>query len=393
MQEYGELLPPERLLLGPGPANVDPRVLRSLSLPVVGYTDPFLYGVLDDIQELLRYVFQTSNRLTLPVSGTGSAGMEMAVHNLVEEGDEVVVGIAGFFGDRIVQVIKRAGGKVIPVETEWGRALEAEKIEDALKNSNAEVIAVVHGETSTGVLQPLEKIAKIAKEYDALLLVDAVTTLGGSEIKVDGLGIDACYSCSQKCLGCTPGLAPVTFSKKAYDKIANRKKELRSWYLDVRLVEKYWSGDRVYHHTPPVSMLYALREALRIIREEGIEDRWRRHETTGRALIRGLEALGMALLVEDEEIRLPQLTTVLIPNGLDDAATRKELLERYGIEIGGGLGPFKGKVWRIGLMGYNANVKNVLHLLSALEKILKKHGFPVKNGEAVKAASEYLESR
>lgn len=391
MREYGILLPPERLLLGPGPANVDPRVLQALSLPVVGYTDPFLYNVLDEIQELLRYVFQTGNRLTLPVSGTGSAGMEMVVHNLVEEGDEVVVGVAGFFGDRITKAVRRAGGKVIPVEAEWGRSVEAERIENALSNSNARIIAVVHGETSTGVLQPLEKIAKIAKKYDSLLIVDAVTTLGGSEIKIDALGVDACYSCSQKCIGCPPGLAPVTFSRKAYEKIVNRKREPRSWYFDVRLVEKYWSGDRVYHHTPPVSMLYALREALKIIHEEGLERRWRRHEVTGRALVHGLKTLGLELLVEDENERLPQLTTVLIPDNLDELSVRRELLEKYGIEIGGGLGPFKGKIWRIGLMGYNANAKNVLYLLSMLEKILKKHGFNIKDGEAVKAASEYLE--
>ena len=385
MPEYSSSFPPERLLLGPGPSNVEPRVYQAMSMPVVGYTDPFLYGVLDEIQELLRYVFQTNNRLTLPISGTGSAGMEMVVQNLVEKDDEVIVVAAGFFGDRFAEMVKRAGGKVILIEVEWGKAVEAEKIENALKNSNANMVMVVHGETSTGVLQPLKEIAKVAREYDALLIVDAVTTLGGAELRVDELGIAACYSCSQKCLSCPPGLAPITFSEKAYEKISNRETKPMSWYLDVRLVEKYWSGDRVYHHTPPVSMLYALREALRIVKEEGIENRWERHRRNGEALARGLEALGLELLVEPR-YRMPQLITVKIPDGISDAEVRKELLEKYNIEIGGGLGAFKGKIWRVGLMGYNSNIRNVVYFLSILEKVLRSRGMKIKEGEAVKEA-------
>jgi len=370
---------------------VDPRVLRALSLPVVGYNDPFLFEVLDDVRELLRYVFKTRNEHTFPVSGTGSAGMETAVYNIVEPGDEVVVGLNGFFGSRIAEMVLRAGGKVIEVKEEWGRPVMREAVEDALKNSTAKAVAVVHVETSTGVLQPLRDIAKVAKEYGALLLVDAVTSLGGCELPVDELGIDACYSCTQKCLSCPPGMSPVTFSDKAFDVIMNRKSKVRSWYLDVGLIEKYWSKNRLYHHTPPVSMIYALREGLRIIHEEGIENRWARHRRNGEALIRGLEAIGLETFVE-ERFRLSPLTTVVVPARVSEAGVRQRLLDDFGIEIGGGLGELKGKIWRIGLMGANSNEKTVIFALHALERTLAKEGFRVKTGEGVKAALDFYSS-
>ncbi len=386
-RRFGELSPPERLLMGPGPANVEPRVLRAMALPVVGYFDPFLFEVMEEIKELLRYVFRTRNELTLPVSGTGSAGMEAVIYNLVERGDEVVVGVNGFFGARMAEMVERAGGKAIGVKTSLGKPIAAEAVEEALKNSNAKLVALVHGETSTGVLQNLEKISRIVRSYGALLVVDAVTTLGGCELEVDKLGIDACYSCSQKCLSCPPGLAPITLSERAMEKIRERKSKVQSWYLDIGLIEKYWMGaERSYHHTPPVSMLYGLREGLRVVYEQGIERRWEQHRINSEALVAGLEAMNLELLVEKEH-RLPPLIAVKIPDGIQDQAVRKQLINEYGIEIGGGLGELKGRIWRIGVMGVNAREKNIIYLLSSLEKVLAAEGYGVKLGKACEAAS------
>ena len=381
--------PPERLLLGPGPSNIHPRVMQALSMSIVGYTDPYLYDVLDEIRDLLRYVFQTGSEHTLAVSGTGTAGMEMVLQNLVEEGDEVVACVSGFFGERVAEALQRLGAKVIRVEAEWGEAVNVDDVKKALETSNASMITVVHGETSTGVLQPLKEIGKLAKSYDALLVVDAVTTLGGEELRVDELGVDACYSCSQKCIGCPPGVSPVMFSERAYDKIQNsRRRGVRSWYFDFRLVERYWGSERVYHHTPPINLLYALREALRLIHEEGVERRWARHRRCGEALAKGLEELGLELMVR-KEIRLPILTTIHTPAKVDETGFRRRLLEEFGIEIGGGLGKLKGKIWRIGLMGYNAEIKNVAYLLHAFEKLLQQAGYGVRSGQAVRTAFEY----
>ena len=388
-KKYGELAPPSRILLGPGPSNVDPRVLRAMSMPPVGHLDPYFLEIMDEVMELLRYVFRTKNRFTIPISGTGSAGMEACLVNLVGQGDEVVVGVNGFFGQRMSEIVKRCGGTPIEVRENWGEALKAESVEDALANSNAKLVALVHAETSTGVLQPLEKISKIAKRYGALLLADTVTSLGGVELEIDQHGVDISYSGTQKCLNCPPGLSPITLNEKAAEFVKDREGKIQSWYLDLNLIEKYWEEDRVYHHTAPISMIYALREALRIIYEEGLEERWKQHLKSSQALIRGLNAMGLETL--STRNRLPSLTAVKIPEGVSDVNVRRSLLNDFNIEIGGGLGELKGKIWRIGLMGINACERNVILVLEALERALRKEGLPVKPGEGVAAAVEVFE--
>ena len=388
-KKYGELAPPSRILLGPGPSNVDPRVLRAMSMPLVGHLDPYFLEIMDEVMELLRYVFRTKNRFTIPISGTGSAGMEACLVNLVGQGDEVVVGVNGFFGQRMSEIVKRCGGTPIEVRENWGEALKAESVEDALANSNAKLVALVHAETSTGVLQPLEEISKIAKRYGALLLADTVTSLGGVELEIDQHGVDISYSGTQKCLNCPPGLSPITLNEKAAEFVKDREGKIQSWYLDLNLIEKYWEEDRVYHHTAPISMIYALREALRIIYEEGLEERWKQHLESSQALIRGLNAMGLETL--STRNRLPSLTAVKIPEGVSDVNVRRSLLNDFNIEIGGGLGELKGKIWRIGLMGINACERNVILVLEALERALRKEGLPVKPGEGVAAAVEVFE--
>ena len=344
---------------------------------------------MDEIMELLRYVFRTENRFTIPVSGTGSAGMETCLVNLVGQGDEVVVGVNGFFGQRMSEIVKRCGGTPIEVRENWGEALKAESVEDALANSNAKLVALVHAETSTGVLQPLEEISKIAKRYGALLLADTVTSLGGVELEIDQHGVDISYSGTQKCLNCPPGLSPITLNEKAAEFVKDREGKIQSWYLDLNLIEKYWEEDRVYHHTAPISMIYALREALRIIYEKGLEERWKQHLESSQALIRGLNAIGLETL--SARNRLPSLTAVKIPEGVSDVNVRRTLLNDFNIEIGGGLGELEGKIWRIGLMGINACERNVILVLEALERALRKEGLPVKPGEGVAAAVEVFE--
>jgi len=388
-KKYGELAPPSRILLGPGPSNVDPRVLRAMSMPLVGHLDPYFLEIMDEVMELLRYVFRTKNRFTIPISGTGSAGMEACLVNLVGQGDEVVVGVNGFFGQRMSEIVKRCGGTPIEVRENWGEALKAESVEDALANSNAKLVALVHAETSTGVLQPLEEISKIAKRYGALLLADTVTSLGGVELEIDQHGVDISYSGTQKCLNCPPGLSPIPLNEKAAEFVKDREGKIQSWYLDLNLIEKYWEEDRVYHHTAPISMIYALREALRIIYEEGLEERWKQHLESSQALIRGLNAMGLETL--STRNRLPSLTAVKIPEGVSDVNVRRSLLNDFNIEIGGGLGELKGKIWRIGLMGINACERNVILVLEALERALRKEGLPVKPGEGVAAAVEVFE--
>ncbi|MHA1261656.1 MAG: pyridoxal-phosphate-dependent aminotransferase family protein [Candidatus Freyarchaeota archaeon] len=388
-KKYGELAPPSRILLGPGPSNVDPRVLRAMSMSLVGHLDPYFLEIMDEVMELLRYVFRTKNRFTIPISGTGSAGMETCLVNLVGQGDEVVVGVNGFFGQRMSEIVKRCGGTPIEVRENWGEALKAESVEDALANSNAKLVALVHAETSTGVLQPLEEISKIAKRYGALLLADTVTSLGGVELEIDQHGVDISYSGTQKCLNCPPGLSPITLNEKAAEFVKDREGKIQSWYLDLNLIEKYWEEDRVYHHTAPISMIYALREALRIIYEEGLEERWKQHLKSSQALIRGLNAMGLETL--STRNRLPSLTAVKIPEGVSDVNVRRSLLNDFNIEIGGGLGELKGKIWRIGLMGINACERNVILVLEALERALRKEGLPVKPGEGVAAAVEVFE--
>lgn len=369
---YGELKPPERLLLGAGPSNIDPRVQRALSLPIVEHLDPYFMEVMDEIVELLRYAFKTSNYMTFPISGTGSAGMESAICNVIEEGDEIIICISGFFGERMSEMAQRYGGKVIEVRAPWGRVIEKEAVEDALANSKAKAVAIVHAETSTGILQPLKEISRIVHEYGALLIVDAVTSLGGCELDVDGWGIDICYSASQKCLSCPPGLAPITVSERAMNIIRNRRTKVRSWYLDLSTMEKYWlESNRVYHHTAPILLIYALREGLRLLYEEGLENRWARHEENHRALVKGLEEMGLEIFT-DRNYMCPAITAVNVPKGVSDEAVRRTLREEYNIVISGGLGELKGRIWRIGLMGINSNKKNILLVLEALKNALKK---------------------
>ncbi|HXG66527.1 MAG TPA: alanine--glyoxylate aminotransferase family protein [Blastocatellia bacterium] len=370
---YEPFSPPKRVLLGPGPSPVDDRVMSAMAAPLLGHLDPLFLRCMDDIQSLLRYVFETQNRVTIPISGTGSAGMEAALVNCIEPGDEVVVCIHGVFGERMRDIVERAGGRPVAVRAEWGDAIDLDKLEDALKSCNPRALAIVHAETSTGVLQDLAPLAEMAHSRDALLIVDAVTSLGGHPVGVDRNGIDVCYSGTQKCLGAPPGLAPITFSERALERIRARRSKPQSWYLDITMVENYWGADRTYHHTAPISMNYALREALRMIYEEGLEARWRRHELNHRALVAGLEAMGLEMSVAPEN-RLWSLNAVRVPQGVDDARVRAHLLNDANIEIGGGLGPLKGKIWRIGLMGAGSTRENVFLVLDALQRALDAEG-------------------
>ena len=377
----------KRVLLGPGPSDVDPRVLEAMSRPTIGHLDPAFLEVLNGIRELLQYTFMTRNEMTFAASGTGSAGMEACVVNLIERGDPMLVCINGVFGKRMADVAERCGAEVSTVEVTWGKAFAPQQIADALKKRRAKVVGIVHAETSTGVCQPLEEISQIVHEHGALFLVDTVTSLGGMKVDVDGWKIDACYSGSQKCLSCPPGLAPVTFSEAAMNAIANRKTKVQSWYLDMSMIRRYWGSERLYHHTASVNMNYALLEALRIIREEGLEARWRRHATNHKILKAGLSAMGIRYLPEPGH-ELPMLNAVSIPQGVDDLVVRKQLLDEFNIEIGGGLGDFKGKAWRIGLMGSACTLANVLLVLAALEKSLTDQGVKLKPGAGVAAAAK-----
>jgi alanine-glyoxylate transaminase/serine-glyoxylate transaminase/serine-pyruvate transaminase len=370
----GEFAPPARLLLGPGPSQVHPRVLRALSAPLVGHLDPAFLAMMEDVKTLLRWVFATENALTFPVSGTGSAGMECCLVNLLEPGDEVVVGVNGVFGTRMAEVAERAGARVRRVEVPWGRIVRPEQVAAALGQcTRPKLVALVHAETSTGAWQPLEDAARLTREHDALFLADCVTSLGGAPVAVDAWGVDAAYSGTQKCLSCPPGLAPVTFGPRALAAVARRRTRVQSWYLDVTLLQQYWGEDRVYHHTAPVSMNYALREALRLVAEEGLAARFARHRLNHEALAAGLAALGLSPAAEEGH-RLPMLNAVTVPEGVDEARVRARLLAEDGIEIGGGLGPMKGRVWRIGLMGESSRRTSVLAVLSALETALAAEG-------------------
>lgn len=383
-----DFIPPHRLLLGPGPSLVHPRVLRALSAPLLGHLDPAFLGVLNDIQALLRLVFGTDNRFTIAISGTGSAGMEASIVNLVEPGDAVAVGINGVFGTRLASVVERCGGKVVRIEAPWGTCIEAGAVEEALARSGpVKAMAIVHAETSTGVWQPLEEIASLCRQHETLLVVDAVTSLGGVPVDVDRLGIDVCYSGSQKCLSCPPGLSPFTMSERALAVVKQRRTPCQSWYLDMGLIAGYWAdGSRAYHHTAPISMLYALREALRLVEEEGLPARFTRHQLNSEALMAGLETLGLIPLPPAGR-RLPMLNCVTVPPHIPESDIRTQLRTRYGIEIGGGLGPLQGKVWRIGLMGESSTEAHVLTLLNALEALFIQGGWLQTPGVALQAAS------
>lgn len=387
---YQHLNPPERILLGPGPSNIHPRVQRAMLAPMVGHLDPYFITIMEDTMGLLRTLFRTKNELTFPISGTGSAGMEASFCNFLEPGDVAVIGVNGLFGERMVDNAMRCGAKVVQVAAEWGRIIESEAIEAALKaQRQVKLLALVHAETSTGVLQPLTEASKLAKQYGALFLVDTVTSLGGHEVAVDDWGIDICYSGTQKCISCPPGLAPFTASEMALSKLQARTNKVQSWYLDLSLLSAYWSTSRFYHHTAPISMIYALHEALALIADEGLEARWQRHLRHGSALQVGLEAMGLALHAQDG-YRLSSLTSVRIPAGVDDLRVRQGLLNESGIEIGGGLGPLKGQIWRIGLMGHSSSLENVLLLLSALERQLVAEGYSLEPGAGMIAALQSL---
>jgi alanine-glyoxylate transaminase/serine-glyoxylate transaminase/serine-pyruvate transaminase len=359
-----------RLLMGPGPSDVSPRVLEAMARPTIGHLDPQFLEVLNDIRDMLRLVFRTKNRLTLAVSGTGSAGMETCVVNLIEPGDKMLVCIAGVFGQRMADVAQRAGAQVTTIEVPWGYVFTGAQVQEAIgKHGPFRMVGIVHAETSTGAAQPIPPISGVVHEAGSLLLVDTVTSLGGMEVDVDGWGVDACYSGTQKCLSCPPGLSPVTFSEAAEHVIGSRKTKVQSWYLDMNMVRQYWGSERLYHHTAPINMNYALHEALRIVLEEGLPARWERHRKNHLALKSGLEQLGIRYLA-DPEHQLPMLNAVAAPEGVEEGGVRKRLLDEYSIEIGAGLGAFKGKAWRIGLMGESSTERHVKAVLDGLRGIL-----------------------
>jgi alanine-glyoxylate transaminase/serine-glyoxylate transaminase/serine-pyruvate transaminase len=372
-EKHRQILPqldlPPRLLLGPGPSNVHPRVLQAIAMQPVGHLDPCYLNLMNEVQELLRYAWQTDNQITIPMSGTGSAAMEATLANIVEPGDVVLVGVNGYFGNRLVDMAGRYGAKVEKIVKPWGEVFSLDELKTALETYRPQVLALVHAETSTGAKQPLEGVGELCRQYDCLLLLDTVTSLGGVPIFLDEWGVDLAYSCSQKGLSCPPGLSPFTMGERAVAKMQKRQTPIKNWYLDVSLLTKYWGQDRVYHHTAPVNMNFGLREGLRLIAEEGLTARWQRHQAIAELLWAGLAELGLSCHVP-VEYRLPTLTTVKIPDGVDGKAISLRLLNEYNIEVGNGLGELAGKVWRIGLMGFNSRPENVLSLLSALQKVL-----------------------
>jgi len=370
MTSPGQLNPSPRLLLGPGPSDVHPRVLAAMTTPLLGHLDPQFLQIMDETQSLLRQVYRTSNTLTFPIAATGMAGMEACLVNLLEPGDKMIVCVNGFFGTRMLDIAGRAGAVVTHLPKPWGQVFGLDPIREAVKSIRPKALGIVQAETSTGARQNLEGLGAICREFDVLLVVDAVTSLGCIPVNVDDWGIDAIYSCSQKGLGCPPGLSPASFSDRAVAAIQARKTKVQSWYLDLNMLANYWGGDRVYHHTAPISMIYALREGLRIALEEGLEERFARHERNHRVLKAGLAALGLKYIAV-EGSQLPQLNAVFLPEGIDDLAGRKLMLNDHGIEVGGGLGEFKGKAWRIGLMGYNSTPENVTRVLTALEQVME----------------------
>lgn len=383
---------PARILMGPGPSNIHPRVYQALTSPTLGHMDPCYFKVMDETQALLREVFQTKNPLTLALPVTGMGAMEACLANLIEPGEEVLICVGGVFSGRMPEIAERYGAKVAKLTIPWGQPTKPELLAETLKKQPAKLVALVHGETSTGVLQTqLPEIARICHDHGALLLVDTVASLGGAEFKTDAWDIDAVYTGSQKCLSVPPGISPVTFGRRAEEKLARRKTKVTSWYMDLTLIRKYWNEERVYHHTGPVNMTYALLEGLKLIHEEGLDARVTRHGKMAKALYAGLEGMGLELFVKNPADRAPTLTTALVPAGADDVKVRKTLLEQHNLEIGGGLGDLKGKAWRVGLMGEGARPNHVLLFLSALGGILKAQGASgVKAGAGVEAAAAVL---
>ena len=384
--------PPQRTLMGPGPSDVSPRVLEALGRPTLGHLDPAFVGLMDEIKGLLQYAFQTESELTMPISAPGSAGMEACFVNLVEPGDKVIVCQNGVFGGRMKENVERCGGKAVMVMDDWGKPVDPAKVEDALKtNPDASIVAFVHAETSTGAQSDAKTLVELAHKHDCLTIVDAVTSLGGTELRVDDWGIDAIYSGTQKCLSCVPGISPVSFSERAQQRIANRSHKVQSWFLDMNLIMAYWGGSakRAYHHTAPVNAMYALHESLLILKEEGLENAWKRHHNNHLALRAGLEAMGLRFIV-DEPYRLPQLNSVTIPEGADDAQVRSRLLNEHNLEIGAGLGDLAGKIWRVGLMGHASSVENITMCLAALDGVLSDMGAKINSGAALPAAEKVL---
>ena len=386
--------PPLRTLMGPGPSDVPPRILEALGRPTIGHLDPAFVDLMDEIKGLLQYAFQTESQLTMPISAPGSAGMEACFVNLVEPGDKVIVCQNGVFGGRMKENVERCGAEAIMVMDDWGKPVDPGKVEDALKaHPDAEILAFVHAETSTGAQSDAKTLVEMAHKYDCLAIVDAVTSLGGTELRVDDWEIDAIYSGTQKCLSCVPGISPVSFNERAQRRITNRSHRVQSWFLDMNLIMAYWGGQakRAYHHTAPVNAMYALHESLLILREEGLENAWRRHYRNHLALRAGLEAMGLSFIV-DEPARLPQLNAVSIPQGADDAAVRSRLLNEHHLEIGAGLGDLAGKVWRVGLMGYASRVENITLCLGAMDAVLSDIGADINSGAALPAAEKVLAS-
>ena len=384
------LTPPARTLLGPGPSDVAPSVLGALSRPTLGHLDPAFLQVMDEVRGMLRTVYATQNELTFPMSGTGSAGMETCFVNLLEPGDRALIGINGVFGTRMAEVARRAGAEVTEVHAEWGRAIPLEAFRDAAGKGPFKILATVHAETSTGALQDVDGLREVADEAGAMLVLDCVTSLGGVPVELDRWGVDAAYSGTQKCLSCPPGLAPVTMSARAQDTIAKRATPVQSWYLDLSLVANYWGSDRAYHHTAPINMLYGLHEALRLVVEEGLKERHARHARNACAFWSGLEAMGLELSVPATE-RLIPLTSIRVPDGVEEARVRRFLLERYDVEIGGGLGPLAGKVWRVGLMGAGSTRRNVELALTALAAALADQGCAPRTDGLAAAHASYAE--
>ncbi len=373
--DVGELTPPDRTLMGPGPSDVHPRVLKAMSTPLVGHLDPSFVEIMNEVQELLRYTFRTDNQWTIPVSGTGSASMEAAIGNLVQPGDAMLVPTNGYFGGRMASMARRAGGDVVEVDAPWGEPLDPADVETAFDEHQPDVFGFVHAETSTGVLQPaVPELTSIAHDHDAYVIADCVTSLGGVEMRVDEWNVDVAYSGPQKCLSCPPGASPLTLNDRAMEKVLSREEHPRSWYLDLSLLEGYWGEERAYHHTAPITNVYALREALRLVAEEGIEERWERHREVAGGLKAGLQELGLEMNAPDD-YWLPSLNAVRVPDGFDDAAVIDYLLAEYDLEVASGLGDLAGDIWRIGCMGYSARPNNVEFLLAALEEALAEQGY------------------
>jgi len=385
-QHVGELAPPARLMLTPGPSSIDPRVYRALATTLVGHLDPWFKGCMDETQILMRQVFQTENRLTMPLSASGSGGIEASVLNTLEEGDEAIVAVNGTFSDRMYEIASRASSKVVKVEAPYGKPVDAEDVRRAGKGKKIKMIGLAHGETSSGVITKIEPFRKVADELGALLVVDTVASLAAVPLHVDRERLDICFSGSQKAISAPPGMSPITVSPAAEEVFRKRKTKVQSWYFDLTTAMNYWGKERLYHHTPPISLIYALREAMRLVLEEGLEARWDRHRVNQQALMAGVEAMGLKFLAENAADRLPTVTAVMIPSGVDDARVRNQLLDEFNIEIAGGFGPVKGKIWRVGLMGYCSQKPFVLLFLAAFEKVLNEQGYRVRAGAGVAAA-------